>query len=132
MKKLILACSILLFAAATTHAQEKEGEKTEMNREKKAEFKKIRQEHLETSFKEAGLTEDEIKQAREVIEGSMQKSQELKGDKTIGGDDRKAKKDAINDEKNNKLKEIMGEKYKVWSDIRKKQKEEEEAFIKGS
>ena len=132
MKKLILACSILLFAAANIQAQDKETAKPEMSKEKKAEFKKLKEEHLETSFKEAGLTEDEIKQAREVIEGSMEKSHALKGDKTIGEEDKKVKKDAINDEKNSKLKEIMGEKYKGWSDIRKKQKDEEEAFIKGS
>lgn len=130
MKKFILACSIFFFAAANMQAQE--AGKPEMNKEKKAEFKKMKEEHLTASFKDTGLTEDETKQAREVIESSMQKSNDLKTDKTISDEDKKAKKEAINDEKNNKLKDIMGDKYKVWSDIRKKQKAEEEEFAKGS
>jgi hypothetical protein len=132
MKKLILACSMLVFAAANTQAQEKETARPEMSKEKKAELKKIKEEHLVSSFKDAGLTEDEIKRSQEVIENAMQKSNDLKADKTMTDEERKTKKDAINDEKNSKLKDIMGEKYKTWNEIRKKQKSEEEEFSKGS
>lgn len=126
MKKLIIASSLFLFAA-TTQAQETA--KTEMSKEKKAEMKKMKEEHLTASFKDAGLTEDQVKQARTTIETAMQKSNELKADKTITEDEKELKKKAINEEKNSKLKEILGDKFKIWNEIRKKQKAEEEAFV---
>lgn len=127
MKKLIFACTVFLFAAATVHAQDKV--KPEMSKEKKAEFKKMKEEHLNASFTEIGLKEDQAKQAREVIQAAMQKSNELKADNTVSEEDKKTKKEAINEEKDTKLKEILGDKYKAWKEIRKKQKAAEEEFV---
>jgi hypothetical protein len=128
MKKLILACSIFLFAAATTSAQEKETAKVELSKEKKGELKKMKEDHLVASFTEIGLKDEQAKQAREIIQAAMQKSNELKANSTLTEEERKAKKDAINDEKNEKLKALLGDKYKPWQAIRKKQKAEEEEF----
>ncbi|MBL0355761.1 MAG: hypothetical protein IPP72_02215 [Chitinophagaceae bacterium] len=125
MKKIMIICSLFLFAAVT-HAQE--AAKVELTKEKKAELKKMKEEHLTASFTDAGLTEEQIAQARATIEGAMQKSNELKADKTITGEEKELKKKAINEEKNSKLKEIMGDKFKPWNEIRKKQKAAEEAF----
>ena len=126
MKKLIFACTVFLFAAANMQAQETA--KVEMSKEKKTAFKKMKEEHLIASFTEIGLKEDLVKQAREVIQAAMQKSNELKADNTLTDEEKKTKKVAINDEKNAKLKEIMGDKYKAWTDVRKKQKAAEDEF----
>lgn len=129
MKKLIFACTLFLFAAGT-QAQEKV--KPELSKEKKAELKKLKEEHLSASFTEIGLKEDLILQARAVIEEANKKSNVLKADTNISEEEKKAKKDAINDEKNNKLKEILGDKYKPWQEIRKKQKAAEEEFVENA
>ena len=52
----------------------------------------------------------------------------MKEDKVLTEEEKKVKKDAINDEKNEKLKVILGEKYKQWQAIRKTQKAAEEEF----
>ncbi len=129
MKKLILACTLFVFVAANVHAQDQEKPKVELSKEKKAELKKMKEEHLTASFTEIGLKEEQAKLARGVIADAMQKSNELKADNTISDEDKKAKKDVINDEKNTKLKELLGDKYKEWQAIRKKQKAVEEEFV---
>lgn len=128
MKKLLFACSLFLFAAGT-QAQDKETAKAELSKEKKAELKKMKEEHLDASFTEIGLKEDLVAQAKAVIEEAGKKSKELKEDKALTDEEKKAKKDAINDDKNAKLKEILGDKYKQWQEIRKKQKATEEQFV---
>lgn len=128
MKKLLLACSIFLFAAATTTAQEKEVAKIELSKEKKGQLKKMKEEHLLASFSEIGLKDEQAKQAREIIQAAMQKSNELKADNTLTEEDKRAKKEVINDEKNEKLKVLLEDKYKPWQAIRKRQKAVEEEF----
>ena len=129
MKKLLLACSLFLFSTAATQAQDKEVAKAELSKEKKAELKKMKEEHLNTSFTEVGLKEEQIKQAKEVIEEANKKGKELRDDTALTEEQRKAKKEVINDEKNAKLKEIIGDKFKEWQAIRKKQKAAEEEFV---
>lgn len=126
MKKLVFAITLFLFAATVVSAQEKHG--PELSKEKKAELKKLKEEHLLASFNEIGLKEEQVKLARGIIQEAQQKSNELKADKEITEEEKKNKKDAINDEKNGKLKELLGDKYKQWQQIRKKQKATEEEF----
>ena len=128
MKRVIILFSFFLFAAvANVNAQDVA--KVELSKEKKAELKKMKEEHLTASFTEAGLSEDQIKQAREALDAANDKSKELKANNSIGEAEKEVMKKAINDEKNAKLKEIMGEKYKPWNEIRKKQKAVEEEFV---
>lgn len=129
MKKLIFACILFLFAAGV-QAQEKA--KPELSKEKKAELKKLKESHLTTSFTEVGLTEEQTLKARAVIEEAMKQSNALKTDTNSSDEEKKVKKEAINDEKNNKLKEILGDKYKPWQEIRKKQKAAEEEFVENA
>lgn len=127
MKKLLIASALFLFATATTtYAQETA--KVELSKEKKAEMKKMKEAHLTASFTEAGLTDEQAKQAREAIETAAEKSKALKADNAITAEEKETKKNAINEEKNSKLKEIMGDKYKTWNMIRKSQKAKEEEF----
>jgi hypothetical protein len=123
MKKLVLICSLFLLGAST-FAQDAPAK--EMSKEKKNEMKKLKEANLTVSFTDAGLSATQIEQARAVIELAGQKGKLLKEDKTLTDDQKDVKKKEINEEKNSKLKEIMGDKYKPWNEIRKKQKAQEE------
>lgn len=123
MKKLFLICSLFLFGAAV-YAQD--APQKEVSKEKKNEMKKLKEANLTVSFTDAGLSATQIEQARAVIELAGQKGKLLKEDKTLTDDQKDVKKKEINEEKNSKLKEIMGDKYKPWNEIRKKQKAQEE------
>lgn len=129
MKKLLLACSLFFLGATAISAQEKETAKTELSKEKKAELKKLKEENLNASFKEAGLKEEQITQVRAIIEEAGKKSKELKDDSSLTEEQKKQKKEVINGEKNEKLKAVLGDKYKEWQAIRKQQKAKEEEFM---
>jgi len=126
MKKLLIACAAFVFATTVVNAQETIGAKP--NKEQKAKLKELKEQNLNASFKEAGLSEEQIKATRAALDEAKEQSNKLKNDSSLSEDDKKTKKEAINQEKNGKLKEIMQDKYKTWSDIRKKQKAEEEAM----
>ncbi len=73
---------------------------------------------------EAGLTDQQIKEVKEVNADASTKGNAVKKDATLTDEAKKTKLKEISEEKNNKLKEIMGkEKYKLYSEARKKQKE---------
>ena len=79
---------------------------------------------MAAAFKEVGLSEDQIKQVKEVNTEASKKSSEIKKDDSLSDEAKKEKNKEVNSEKAKKLKEIMGEdKYKQFNDIRKKQKE---------
>lgn len=128
MKRVIIFCSLFLFAAIM-NVTAQDVARAELNKEKKAELKKMKEEHLTASFTEAGLSEDQVKQARAALDAAGEKGKELKANTAIADADKEVMKKAINDEKNTRLKEIMGEKYKPWNEIRKKQKALEEEFV---
>ena len=124
MKKLLFACTLFFFGAIAAQAQDKEAAKPALSKEKKAELKKLKEEHLNASFTDAGVKDEQATLAKAAIEDANKKSKELKEDKTI---DTTLTKE-INDEKNEKLKVILGDKYKQWQAIRKTQKAAEEEF----
>lgn len=124
MKKLLIACAAFVFATTVANAQE--ANSAETNKELKAKLKKVKEQNLNSSFTEAGLSEEQIKEAKAVLDDAKEKSNKLKEDNSMAEEDKKAKKEAINQEKNGKLKEIMKDKYKAWGEIRKTQKAQEE------
>ena len=126
MKYLLIACLCLLAVTPQVLAQEKAT--VEMSKEKKAALKKMKEEHLTASFREAGISAAQEKLIRAAMEAANEKSNALKADKTLSEEERNTRKKAINEEKNNLLKEILGDQYKSWNEIRKKQKKEEEAY----
>jgi len=128
MKKLLFACTLFFFGAIAAQAQDKEAAKPALSKEKKAELKKLKEEHLNASFTDVGVKDEQATLAKAAIEDANKKSKELKEDKVLTEEEKKVKKDAINDEKNEKLKVILGEKYKQWQAIRKTQKAAEEEF----
>ncbi len=122
MKKvLFILCSLFVFATVT-YSQTTEA-KTQ-TKEEKQKAKEKQQEEMAAAYKEAGLTDDQIKQVEAAMKEASEKGKPIKNDATLSEDDKKAKLKEISDEKNAKIKEIMGaDKYKIYSATRKKQKE---------
>jgi hypothetical protein len=97
--------------------------KPQMSKEEKAKQKQKQDEEIAAAYKEVGLSEDQIKQIKEVNMEAGKKSNEVRKDASLTEEARAAKLKEISTEKNAKIKGIMGnEKYKQFSEIRKKQK----------
>lgn len=128
MKKIIAVLMLTGLFSTVTNAQTavyaSTEAKSEMSKEEKAKQKMKQEEEMAAAFKEIGLTEDQIKQVKEVNAVSGKKSSEIKKDDSLSDEVKKEKSKEVTAEKNKKLKEIMGEeKFKQFNDIRKKQKE---------
>lgn len=122
MKKVFV--TLMLLAGLSFAANAQQTEKPQLSKEEKAKLKQKQEDELNAAFKEVGLTEEQIKQYKEVTAEANKKSNAVKADATLTDEQKEAKRKEINSEKNDKLKEIMGaDKYKQFNAIRKKQKE---------
>lgn len=122
MKKVFV--TLMLLAGLSFAATAQQTEKPQLSKEEKAKLKQKQEDELNAAFKEVGLTEEQIKQYKEVTVEANKKSNAVKSDATLTDEQKEAKRKEINSEKNDKLKEIMGaDKYKQFNAIRKKQKE---------
>jgi len=135
MKKIFITLlSFCLFAIA---ANAQTTQTTEMSKEQKAAMKEAKEkqkalinENTEKALKEAGASDKEIAAFKEILQTYSAKGTEIKKDATLSDADREAKLKANSDEKNAKLKELIGEaKYKAYGKIRKEQKPAEEAIM---
>jgi len=135
MKKVFLSLFVLAIGL-TSNAQKsatKEAQITpqapvmaqpKMSKEQKDAMKAKKEAELAEAFKKAELTDEQQKNARSVLDAFNEKSKAIKADAAMSADDRKAKLDEINKEKNEKLKEVMGEaKNKIFKQVQKAQKE---------
>lgn len=129
MKKVFLiACSLFVFAAIGNAQQAQTTEAKAPTKEEREKMKQKQEEELAAAFKEIGLTEEQVKQVKAVMQESNDKNKALRSDNSISDDDKKAKMKENNDAKNARLKEIMGEeKYKQFNAIRKKQRDAAQA-----
>lgn len=130
MKRIFIALAIAGAFTTAANAQQAataaptQEAKPQMSKEEKAKMKQKQEDDMMAAFKEAGLTDEQVKQIKEANEMASNKSKEVKKDATLADDAKKLKWKEISDEKNNKLKEIMGkDKYKIYTEARKKQKE---------
>lgn len=97
--------------------------KPQMSKEERAKQKQKQDEEIAAAYKEVGLSDEQIKQIKEVNAEAGKKSNEVRKDASLSDDAKAVKLKEISTEKNDKIKEIMGkEKYKQFSEIRKKQK----------
>ena len=95
-----------------------------MSKEQKDAMKAKKEAELAEAFKKAELTDEQQKNARNVLDSYNEKSKAIKADAAMSADERKAKIDEISKEKNEKLKEVMGEaKNKIFKQVQKSQKE---------
>lgn len=122
MKKLFtIVCAMFVFVAFS-NAQTTESKAP--TKEEKQKMKEKQEADLAAAFKEIGLTEEQVQQVKAVMDAVSQKNKELRMDATLSDEDKQAKIKVNNEEKNQKIKSIMGdEKYKQFNAIKKKQKE---------
>jgi hypothetical protein len=93
-------------------------------KEEKANAKAQQDQQLNDALHQIGLTDDEATQVKNILKDALQKSNQVKKDTTLNDDEKTAKKEAINNEKNDKLKQVMGaDRYRQWNAVRKRNKE---------
>jgi len=124
MKKLLLTALFAGTLAFISFAQDTQDKKP-TTKDEKAAMKAKREQDLTNALTQTGLTAEQQTKVREVLSDADQKSKDLKKDATLTEDQKVAKKEELNDAKNEKLKTIMGaDKFKVWKSIKKKQSEQ--------
>ncbi len=126
MKK-IIALPIFIFiigaCSAQTTNKDTTAPKKELTKEEKAAQKAKYEADLTAAYKEAELTEEQVASVKSVIDEANKKSNELKNNAALSEEDKKMAKKVITDQKNAKMKEIMGEdKYRKYNEVRKRQK----------
>ncbi len=109
-------------AATATAAAPAQEAKPQMSKEEKAKQKQKMEDDLAAAFKEAGLTDNEIKLAKETMEAGRAKRNEIKKNAALSEEEKTKKTQEVKDEEKTKLSEIMGSKYKAFKEAQKKQK----------
>lgn len=125
IKKFLLAVvfTAAVFTAANAQVMATTETKT-MTKEEKAAAKAKKEAELNEAFTKAGLTDEEQLKSRAALDESNEKSKLIKADAALTADDKKAKLDAVNKERNDNMKTIMGDaKYKIFKTTQKAQKE---------
>jgi hypothetical protein len=129
MKKLLVtvfALGTLSFAAQAQTSTA--AAKPELTKEEKVKLKQKQEEQLTASFKEAGLSDDEIAKVSTIMQEGRKKRNDLKKNTALTEADREAQTKATKEEEKAKLIDVLGkEKYKIWRDALKKQKEADTA-----
>jgi Spy/CpxP family protein refolding chaperone len=133
MKKLFITLlSVSVFAIAA-NAQEATpaADVKQPTKEEKQKMKEKQEADLAAAFKEIGLTDEQVSQIKAAMDEAGQKNKAIRTDANLSDEDKKAKIQEVNDAKNARIKEIMGEeKYRQFNAIRKKQKEAAAADVK--
>lgn len=124
MKKILVMLMASLMVSAISFAQTKDSAQTkELSKEEKAALKAKNEADVMQAYKDAGLTDAQIASCKEVVTAANQKSNELKKQTSLTDEEKAAAKKIISDEKNAKMKEIMGEDgYRKYNATRKAQK----------
>ena len=129
MKKIIFAfLAFGAFTAAQAQTASTDVTKAPLTKEQKAKQKAKKEQDLTDAIKQLGFTAEQEKGIREAFEIQSKKNELLKAKTDITEEVRAEEKKKISDEKNTKLKEIMGkDKYKEWNTLRKQQAEKMES-----
>ena len=119
----------LSFAAAT--AQEKVADKASqekmISKEDKAAAKAKKQADLQEAFNKAGLTSDEQQKTKTILEETGALNKTVKADASLSADQKMEKAKENTKARDAKLKNLLGDKYKILKDIQKAQKEAAQA-----
>ena len=124
MKKTFVMLMASLMVSTFTFAQTADSSyKKELTKEEKTALKAKSDAEVMQAYKDAGLSDALIAACKDVVATSNQKSNELKKQTTLTDDEKATAKKIISDEKNAKMKEIMGEDgYRKYNATRKSQK----------
>ena len=125
MKKIMM---VTLFAAVvfnTAQAQTNMTSTTKAITEEQKNAAKVKKaENLIEAFTKAGLSNDEQLKARTELDESNEKIKSIKADSSLSDDDKRTKVIAINKERKENLKAIMGEaKYELFEATQKMQRQ---------
>ena len=124
MKKIILMLMTSLMVSTITFAQTADStQKKELTKEEKAALKAKSEAEVMQAYKDAGLSDAQIATCKDVVAAANQKSKDLQKQTALTDAEKTAAKKVISDEKNAKMKEIMGEEgYRKYNATRKSQK----------
>ena len=126
MKKIFFTLASLFIIAFSVNAQTADVSKSNpaADKEAKAKAKEKQNKDLDDAMKQAGFTEAEATKFKEVTLLYNGKASEIRKIATVPEDAKTAQLKTNTDEKNAKLKEIVGEeKYRAFNKVRKAQKE---------
>lgn len=127
MKKLFITACMAVALTTTVNAQEAikpaEAPKPQLSKEERAKQKQKAEDDLNAAFKEAGVTDDEVKQAKVIMEEARAKRAEIKKSTTFTEEEKITKSKESNNEEKEKLIKLLGaDKYKAFKEVQKKQK----------
>lgn len=124
MKKISITILMAVLMSTVSFAQTADTTvKKELTKEEKAALKAKSEAEVMQAYKDAGLTEAQIAACKEVVAAANQKGKELQKQTSLTDAEKAAAKKVISDEKNAKMKEIMGEEgYRKYNATRKSQK----------
>ena len=132
MKKIfviLLSICFITFAATAQTPDEIKASKA-AEKEARATQKALQAENIKKSLKEVGATEKEIASYQEVVQEASVKGSVIKKNETLPAEDKALQLKAISDEKNTKLKDLLGaDRFKAFNKLRKEQKLAEEALV---
>jgi hypothetical protein len=120
----------MMIIAVSANAQSADVSKADKaaDKEAKAKAKEKENKEIDDAFKQAGITEAEAIRFKATTQIYSAKSSEIRKNAALSEEEKATQLKANMEEKNTKLKEIVGEeKYKAYNKVRKAQKEATEA-----
>jgi hypothetical protein len=130
MKKIFFTFLSMMIIAVSANAQSADVSKADKaaDKEAKAKAKEKENKEIDDAFKQAGITEAEAIRFKATTQIYSAKSSEIRKNAALSEEEKATQLKANMEEKNTKLKEIVGEeKYKAYNKVRKAQKEATEA-----
>lgn len=121
-KNLLTILAIVIANIAFSQTPTVDTKKPTMSKEEKIAMKAKQETEMNDALKGAGLDEKQIASAKEIVADATKKSNELKTNNALSDAEKETAKKLISDDKNSKLKALMGDKYKAYNEIRKSQK----------
>jgi hypothetical protein len=123
--KLLLAIGFVVFSiTAQAQTTTTDTNTPVLSKEEKAAKKLKAENDLAEAIKKLGLTAEEGGSLKKILDDAGKANYDLKARTDLTEEQKAAEKKKITDDKNEKLKTLLGaEKYRQWNAIRKEQKE---------
>jgi len=115
MKKIILAFACMLGFVTANFAQNTTPAKDDV-----ATVRAKNLDQIVAACKQVGLDDQKIAKAKAIIENLYKKQDDINGDSSLSADEKKQKLKDANADKDWRMKNLMGDKYKEYSEARKK------------
>ena len=120
---LFAVCLSFMAATAQEKVADKPSQEKMISKEDKAAAKAKKQADLQEAFNKAGLTSDEQQKTKTILEETGALNKTVKADSSLSADQKMEKAKENTKARDAKLKDLLGDKYKILKDIQKAQKE---------